>query len=363
MKPKLAYITRKYPPSIGGMQRFNQKLVEHLRRIGDFRLLAWGRSQALLPFFLAGAFFQAARWRITAGIDTIYLSDALLSPLGAVLKLLFNLRVLVSVHGRDSAFAFPGYLRTVSRALKKVDGVICVSRHLRERCRRMGVADEIIHVIPNGVSVEDFAWSEKTAPEQALGLDLTGRTVLLSVGRLVPKKGMDRFVGEILPRVVRRRPEIVCLVAGDGPLRARIEALAEAAGLGNHLIMLGDIPMNDLRLKAAYNCAGIFVMPNVPVRDDVEGFGIVALEAGAAGCAVVASRLEGIEEAVSNGDNGILLDWNDTDAFVEVLAGLAGDPERTRELGARARRFVGENYDWKLIAARYARLFELEGNP
>jgi len=351
----MLYLTRKFPPSIGGMQRFNEKLVAHLRPRRKFRLIKWGRSQALMPLFLAGAFFRALVLGLAGKIDSIYLSDALMAPMGWLLKNILRLPVAVNVHGRDIAFAFPCYLTVVPWALRRLDRVICVSRGLREVCSAYGVPEKILRVIPNGVDVSDFTWNGNTPPAEKLGIDTRGRTVLITVGRLVPKKGVDRFVRDILPELAAKEPGILYLVAGDGPLRGKIEAMIRELGLEKNARLLGDLPMEGEDLKAFYCLADIFVMPNVEVPGDIEGFGIVALEAGAAGKVVVASRLQGIREAVTEGENGILLDWDDTEAFRKTLLELIRDEPRRKELGLRAREFVAARYGWEKIAELYDR--------
>ncbi len=359
----LLYITRKNAPSIGGMQRFNQKLIRHLGRYRPFRLISWGRSQAWLPGFLLFAFFRAVWLRLSGEIDLIYLSDGLLSPLGVILKKLLRVPVAVNIHGRDIAFAFPLYLTVVPASLKRLDLVICVSTRLKEVCLGRGVPEALLRVVPNGIDPDDFTWAGETPPAEVLGVDTAGRVVLITVGRLVPKKGVDRFVAEILPVVVRRAPEVLCLVAGDGPLRAGIEAAVREKGLEDHVRLLGDLPMDDGRLKAFYCAADIFVMPNVEVAGDIEGFGIVALEASAAGLPVVASRLQGIPEAVQDGKNGILLDWDDPAAFAAVILDLVKNPQKRGELGDRARRYTAEKFSWDRIAGLYSGLFsELEAH-
>jgi len=354
----LLYITRKNAPSIGGMQRFNQKLIRHLAGHRPFRLVSWGGSQAFLPAFLLIAFARAVWLRLSGKIDLIYLSDGLLAPLGLVLKKLLRVPAAVNVHGRDIAFAFPLYLTVVPAALKRLDLVICVSSQLKEICLGYGVPESILRVVPNGIDPADFAGPAPVPVERSLGVDTAGRTVLITVGRLVPKKGVDRFVAEILPRLLREAPEVLYLVAGDGPLREKIESIVERKGLGDHVRLLGNLPMDDGRLPALYRAADVFVMPNVEVGGDIEGFGIVAIEAAAAGLPVVASRLQGIREAVREGENGILLPWDDPAAFVEVILDLVKNPEKRRELGERARRWTAENYSWDRIAGRYSRLFE-----
>ncbi|MCX6348747.1 MAG: glycosyltransferase family 4 protein [Candidatus Aureabacteria bacterium] len=339
------------------MQRFNQKLVSHLRSCGDFRLIRWGRSQALLPLFLLFTLLKTAALRVGGKIDRVYLGDGLMSPLGVFFKKVLGLKVAVSIHGRDIAFAFPGYLTVVPWALRRLDRVICVSSQLKGECRRFGVGEEILTAIPNGVDVEDFAWREQVSPREFLGWSLGDRTVLITVGRLVTKKGVDRFIRDILPEIVAAEPRVLYLVVGGGPLLAEIDALIAEKGLQDHVLLAGDVPMDDPRLKALYNAADIFVMPNVLIGGDIEGFGIVALEGGAAGLPVVASRLQGIQEAIVPGKNGILLPWDDPDAFVRTIVDLIRNPGERKKLGESARRFVAENYSWSAIARRYWREF------
>ncbi len=344
------------------MQRFNQKLIKHLARHRRFRLISWGGSQAFLPLFVFFTFFKTVFLRLTGEIDLIYLSDGLLGPLGLALKKLLRVPVAVNIHGRDIAFAFPFYLTVVPAALKRLDLVICVSTQLKEICRGYGVPERILRVIPNGIDPEDFVWREAVSPAQKLGIDTAGRTVLVTVGRLVPKKGVDRFVAEILPEVADQAPEVLYLAAGDGPLREKIESTIREKRLENNVRLLGDLPMDDGRLPAAYLAGDVFVMPNVEVAGDIEGFGIVAIEAAAAGLPVVASRLQGIQEAVREGENGILLPWKDNSAFVKVLVELVRDREKRNELGERGKRYTAENFSWDRIAGLYSRLFsELEG--
>ncbi len=357
----LLYITRKNAPSIGGMQRFNQKLILHLAAHRPFRLISWGGSQAFLPGFLIFAFVKAVWLRLRGKIDLIYLSDGLLAPLGLILKKLLRVPVAVNIHGRDIAFAFPLYLTIVPAALRRLDLVICVSSQLKQICLDYKIPEAILRVIPNGVDPEDFIWKEAVSPAEKLGIETAGRTVLVTVGRLVPKKGVDRFVSDILPALVAEAPEVLYLAAGDGPLREKVEAAIREKGLKNHVRLLGDLPMDDGCLPAAYCVADIFVMPNAEVVGDIEGFGIVAIEASAAGLPVVASRLQGIQEAVREGENGILLPWEDVDAFIRVLLDLIRDAEKRKELGERGRRYTAEHFSWDRIAGLYSERFaELE---
>jgi phosphatidylinositol alpha-1,6-mannosyltransferase len=110
-------------------------------------------------------------------------------------------------------------------------------------------------------------------------------------------------------------------------------------------------------LRAAYHLADLFVMPNIPVQNDIEGFGLVALEAAAAGRYVVASRLDGIPEAIVPGQNGTLLDPLDSEAFASSILHLLADDRKRIALGLKAREFVERHYSWDIIARKYQQVF------
>ena len=99
-------------------------------------------------------------------------------------------------------------------------------------------------------------------------------------------------------------------------------------------------------------------MPNIPIAGDMEGFGIVALEANLAGLSVVASDLEGIKDAVSHGKNGYLIDYKDTEKFISTIVSLIKNPSYRNEFGKNAKQFVTSNYNWHHIGARYLKEFE-----
>ena len=152
----ILYITRKFPPSVGGMQRFNFKLTSHLGKMTDMSLIAWGGSQGILPFFVIFAFFKALFLCAVKPVKCIYVSDGLLSPLGLLLKAITRKPVVANIHGRDIAFRMKLYQTVIPWSLRKLDKVICVSQELKKACIQRGVPDKILHVIPNGVDVNDF---------------------------------------------------------------------------------------------------------------------------------------------------------------------------------------------------------------
>jgi glycosyltransferase involved in cell wall biosynthesis len=240
-----------------------------------------------------------------------------------------------------------------------MDKIICVSSYTRHQCVKRGVPQHLCEVIPNGVNLEEFTehYSERglQSLRRLAGHRLTGRKVLLTVGRLIERKGVVHFLTEVMPKLLAARQDFSYLIVGEGPQRELLETRITSLHLEDQVVLLGRV--DDETLRAAYHLADLFVMPNIPVQNDIEGFGLVALEAAAAGRYVVASRLDGIPEAIVSGQNGTLLDPLDSEAFAQTILELLGDDERREALGNQAREFVRRRYSWDIIARRYLRVF------
>lgn len=356
----ILYITRKFPPSVGGMQRFNAKLYAHLSRLTKIQLIHWGGSQAVLPFFLPLSFLLGLVHILAGGITCIYVSDGALAPLGWLLKVLTGCRCVATIHGRDIAFDNTLYQAVVPWCLRRLDRVACVSEALKTQCVRRGVPEENIAVIPNGIDVEDLNIEEgpssRSRIQHLIVHSLEDRDILLTVGRLVDKKGVAYFLSDIFPDILKQKPETLYLIVGDGPQKSRIEKIIAERRLENHVFPLGEIPMEGGLLPAIYHAVDIFLMPNIRVEGDMEGFGIAALEASAAGLPVVAFNVDGIDQAVINDQNGILIPPEDRPAFVRTVVALLNAPHRRKEMGENAQSHVRRHYSWRLIAREYTKL-------
>jgi phosphatidylinositol alpha-1,6-mannosyltransferase len=200
--------------------------------------------------------------------------------------------------------------------------------------------------IPNTTDIPMSRSAATTILQPLVPFDLSGKQVLLSVGRMVKRKGHAWFVDAVMPRL---DPSIVYVILGDGPERETVRRAVESHGLGNRVVLLGRQP--DAVLDAAYAAADLFVMPNIPVHGDMEGFGIVLLEANATGLPAIGADLEGIRDVIRDGENGLKVAVADTDAWVEGIGTLlAQDPVVLRK---RASDFVHERFDWATVADQY----------
>jgi glycosyltransferase involved in cell wall biosynthesis len=336
------------------MERFSYSLATELARIGHARTLANRSGKKALPVFVGRAIIGAALAARRGDCDIVHLGDALLAPAGSLIKAITGLPVTATIHGLDITFDNPAYHAVLHRTIVKLDRIIAVSESTRAIClgRWPDLQGKVV-VVPNGVEVRSRTSESCDLPAE-LAETLEGHRILLTVGRLVRRKGVAWFVDKVLPRLPE---DAVYLVVGDGPDRARIHEAAAHRGLGSRVQLLGRI--SDETLEAVYQNADVFVMPNILVENDVEGFGLVALEAAIRGLPVVASNLQGIPDAIHEGSNGFLLPVEDTEAYtIRIRSLLSLSAVRRRAIGEKFAHYTSENFSWRQTALGYWRELE-----
>jgi glycosyltransferase involved in cell wall biosynthesis len=266
-----------------------------------------------------------------------------------VLKKVTGLPVTASVCGLDVTYPNRFYQSVVPRALARLDMTIPISVATEEElCARAGrrVPSTVIPLgvnplqEPDPTAIEEFQRIARIKP---------GERVFLTVGRLIERKGVAWFVRHVLPELP---DDVTYVVIGAGPESATIRAAASALGIAHRVRLLG--PVSKELLTAAYRVADVFVMPNVPVSGDLEGFGLVALEAAASGLPVVASRLEGLTDAVRHERNGLVVTPLSVYAYTATLSELLALPrEQLRALGTSFASYTREHFSWEQTARRY----------
>lgn len=338
---RIFFVSRAFPPVLGGIENHNHDLSVWLARLATVVLLANRKGKKALPFFALKVFFQLL-FRVRRG-DVVLLGDGVLAPLGWLLRRLRGVCVVGIVHGLDVTYAPRLYQALwVRRWLRGLDGLIAVSAATRDEALRRGIPAAQVHVVPNGVEAAALRRAATAAP--ALPVPLAGRSMLLTVGRLVRRKGVAWFVEHVLPGLPA---SMVYVVAGDGPERERVEALVAAKGLQGRAIVLGRI--DEAQKAALLQAAALFVQPNIVVPGDVEGFGIAVIEASACGTPVVAADLQGLRDSVIAGETGVRLPAQDAAAWIAWLRAWAPDAfDREQVAAATACAF-----DWPAVAQRY----------
>lgn len=352
------FVTRKFPPSKGGMQRVAYELSQHLSKRANVRLVKWDGSNKWLPLVLPYLLLKSLWILISNKVQVIYLQDGLLAPLGLILKL-FRVPIAITFHGRDITYESKLYQFLIPRCAEKLDKIICISDATKQQCAKRGISPGKIVVIPDGICDEFYMDEGKQELREQLsrrlGITLNNKKILLSVGRLVERKGFHWLVENVIPKLLEKEGDVLYLIAGDGAFRQRIEAATRQRGLQGHVLMLGIV--DDKTLKTLYNVSDIFITPNIPVKGDMEGFGVVALEAASCGLPVVASNLEGIKDAIKHAENGFLVEPYSPEGFINAVRELLENDELREGFGARAREFTLKNYAWENVAGRYLKVF------
>jgi phosphatidylinositol alpha-1,6-mannosyltransferase len=276
------------------------------------------------------------------GADLVHLGDPVLSLVGLVVRAVGRKPVVMTVHGLDLSFPNPVY-QLYRRLCCRPDLVIAISAAAAHEARLRGLSRVV--VVAPGVDDRTPTGSPEDLPPEIAKLRGSGKRIVLTTGRLVARKGVAWFVSEVMPRLP---DDVAYVVAGEGKARADIDAATAAAGLGDRVVLVGRIP--DVQRDLLYATADCFVMPNVVVPGDVEGFGLVAVEASVAGLPVVAARLQGIVDAVHDGSNGELVETGDAAGFAgAVLRALARSPAER----AKIREYTLARFSWRAMAEAY----------
>jgi phosphatidylinositol alpha-1,6-mannosyltransferase len=367
---RLVLVTQDFPPRRGGIQTYALELANRLaRRCAAFAVIAPNTPGAaaedarlgyrILRHGTADTLVAAgtpalARLVLAEGFEHALHAQWSTAPASLALRALGRLKtVSIAVHGRELLLApwraAPPAQRaydSVRRgALTRADHVLAGSDYTAGLARELGVDASRIHVTRYGTDPARFQPVDASGLRERLGL--VGRPVLLTIARLVERKGIDSVL-RALPRVLERVPDAAYVVVGEGPDRGRLGELAQASGHAVHFVGA----VEDHELPRWYSLGDVFVMPSRSEPPDVEGFGIVYLEAGACERPVVAQRAGGVPDAVADGISGVLVPPGDTAALAATLAELLLDRARAAALGRNGRERVLASLNWDSVTSR-----------
>jgi len=358
---RVLFITRNFPPRVGGLEKVAFCLYSYLNEKVDVVLLKWSGSKKLLflvlPYFLIKASFAL----MAGNIDVVYLNEGFLSVIGIILKF-FRIPVVITINGLDITCNNALYQLIVPKCIMKLDRVICLSRATKEECLKRGIAGDKLVVISPGFEDSFYAGKDKEGLKNRFKeksrLDIQHKKVLVSVGRLIERKGVHWFIDKVIPLLLKEYKDFIYIIVGDGPMHGKIEDIIQGRKLSGWIKLLGRV--DNGFLKVVYNIADVFIMPNIPVEGDLEGFGIVALESASCKTPVIASNLEGIKDALLDGAAGSLIYPLDAEGFKNEILRLLNDDGSRREWGEKARKVVVDNFGWDKIAKKYLEVFASE---
>lgn len=358
-------VTNDFPPRVGGVQQYVYNLVRHLPpdRVAVLapRWAGWRAFDGAQPFpvyrfpttFLWPSTELALKVRslvAETGAQVVLFGHGLpLALLGPGLARR-GTPYVVATHGAEYWLALvPGMAAALRWATSRAARVLAVSRFTARAIRAAVPRHVPLSLLPPGVDAERFR-PDLQGTEVRRRHRLEGRPVVLCVSRLVPRKGQDVLI-RALPAVVRLVPGACLLVVGDGPYRSRLEAMARASVPGS-VVLAGEVLDEELPLY--YAAADVFAMPCRSRLGglEVEGFGIVYLEAAASGLAAVAGRSGGAAEAVVDGETGLVVDGRSPGAVARAVATFLSDPDLAAAMGKAGRSRVEASFTWPALAER-----------
>lgn len=339
-------MTRKYPPSVGGMERFCYDLYSLFEKDEelDVNIVALGKSQKHLIWFFPYCFFyllfNARKY------DVILFSDALFAGCSWIAGVVSpKTKKITDIHGLDITYPNPVYRLYMKMFLKKFDLYVCNSKNTEDLVKSLGIDNTTI--INRGVNIHNniiACSNDKFREKYGIGQHTT---VIITVGRLVKRKGVEWFIRNVMPEL----DDVIYLVAGDGPERGNIENAIHNNHLEEKVKLLGKISDSDL--NSLYCNADIFVMPNIPIENDVEGFGIVAIEASYKKCVVIAADIDGIADAVVNEKNGFLVECKNITDYINRITDFSVNRDAYKELSEKFANYTEQEYSMEAIAEKY----------
>ncbi len=289
------------------------------------------------------------------GCDRVWFGAA--APLALLTPHLGLSRAVASTHGHEVGWALlPGARQVLRRIGRQVDVVTYLGAYTKARLAPALGRSAHLERLPSGVDTSAFR-PGAGGDDVRRRLGLTGRPVVVCVSRLVPRKGQDVLIRG-LRAVQARVPGAALLLVGGGPDAPRLRRLAAEAGVADDVVLTGSVPWAEL--PAHYDAGDVFAMPCRSRRGglEVEGLGIVFLEASATGLPVVAGRSGGSPDAVLPGRTGHLVDGTSVRDVADRVAELLLDPERAGAMGRAGREWVEREWRWDVLADRLRGLLE-----
>jgi phosphatidylinositol alpha-1,6-mannosyltransferase len=376
MIDSLLVATLNYPPKRGGIEQMVCELVDQFVDLGvEVHVVAPATDGA-------AEFDVRARYRITRfGYDryrhvrlhalvarliregnnrVLFGQWPAAGPVAIFRRLLGQSLTLASIaHGKEflipkrGARATPLSKLYCHKTLRNLDAVFAMSRYTGRLASDTGA--RFVQLIPPGVDFNRFQPNADRKMPSRVAIEGKG-PFLLTVARLVPRKGIDTVI-ESLPRLTEAHPGLSYLIAGDGEDRERLEELSNTLGVRSHVQFLGRC--SDDEVTALYAACDVFLLQSRIERDtgDVEGLGLVLLEAQASGTPVIAARSGGMPDALVEGETGLLVPPGDRDALAVAIGSLLGNRERLVRMGQAARRFAC-THSWRETAVAVLAAYE-----
>lgn len=352
----ILFLARRYPPSVGGVQTHCFNLYNRLIKKHHVKLIALGKQSLLnlawfVPYTFIASFFQILFHRV----DAIYFSDGVICCLAPFLRPFTKAKFVVTIYGLEMTYSTPIFSQLMRWGVSVCDKVPVISEKTRDVSIEAGVPADKIDIIYLGIdppSISEERRQElKIQFEKEHGIQLGKDRVLLNFGRQVPRKGIAKFLEHGMPLL---DPDIKFIISGSGPDSDRIRQIQKEKGLEDRVLLLW---LDNDMLAMLRGEADLFLMPNVPYPNDVEGFGIAQLECMHDGTPAIVFAVDALVESVRKG--GYQISPNDYQAFADQIhAFYKLSPDERAHIEQEARDYVRTEYTWTKTAEQYFEVFE-----
>ena len=372
---RVLLVTNDFPPRRGGIQSYLQELVGQLAQTGSHSLTVYAPKWKGSDSYDRAATYEVVRHpgtlmlpvpdvdarmrRLIAAhdIETVWFGAAApLALLAPRARRAGAARVVASTHGHEVGWSMLPVARSALRRIgNSTDAVTFISRYTRRRFAAAFGPHAALEHLPPGVDTDRFAPDPAARTELRARYGLGERPVIVCVSRLVPRKGQDMLI-RALPSIRQRVDGATLVIVGGGPYQATLHRLAGRYGVADHVVFTGAVP--GAELPAHHALADVFAMPcrTRGAGLDVEGLGIVYLEASATGVPVVAGRSGGAPETVRDGETGLVVDGWEVADIAAAVSEILADRECAARMGAAGRRWAVENWRWRTHAERLGEL-------
>ena len=366
-KSPLLLVSVDFPPHTDGVSTISRELSARIAQHGERVLVIGPRDKGDLEFDAAQPYLvfrvPGYSWGYLRFLPILFCMPTIISRyrvrrifamniayggiLSWALSFFYPLEYLIFAYGYEfeKIKNVPWLAWFYRRIYKRAKTVVTCSELVRQRLASFGVEREKIEVLYPAVDLDKYQPLE--VPLKYLeSQKLAGRKILLSVGRLIERKGNDQVL-EALPKVIREFPDVLYCIVGIGPYEKELRKEIERLNLVDHVRFMGKVPPEDLVFL--YNACQVFVMPSREITGGghIEGFGIVYLEANACGKPVIGGRSGGVAEAIRDGETGFLVDPCSPAEITEKITYLLSHPRESQEMGQKGLRWVRESFDWE----------------
>ncbi|HLT88494.1 MAG TPA: glycosyltransferase family 4 protein [Sphingobacterium sp.] len=380
---EILFVSHKYPPATGGMEKQSYELIEGMRAYATVRRIVYTGEESYFQFF------RKLNGRILAmihrypKIGVIHFNDGLIAAISLWHVGYSHLCRVVTLHGLDVVFPLKFYQRFILPRFNQYDHIIAVSKATATQVIQRGIKAEKVSVIVNGINHHmepktSVAEWEKFQHKHHLP---AGKKILMTLGRPVKRKGFSWFIREVLPllpddfhlvmagpfdresqpiekwlsRLPRRWRHLYMLFMGYSSDQEVLRDLISDPAYSSRVKHVGKLPSAELAILLSHTEA--FLMPNIRVEGDMEGFGLVCLEASACGTMVLAAALEGITDAIHHFKNGIQVESGNANAWLQAIQKLSYDKDIVKGQRHTFRTYTLTHFGWEKMVREYATLF------